>query len=633
MRILVADDDNAMLSAYRTAFASALRQDEGAALAQMARALFSEDISEDVPSDPQVESSNDFSDVSYATQGLEAIELVEASCREGRPYQVIFLDMRMPPGISGKEAARRIRQIDADVNIVMVTGYSDHAPLDVASVAGPLSKLYYIAKPFEIDEVLQIARALTDKWKIESELRHARATLAEQLDLLRQAHSQLAASEAKATHAAFHDFLTGAPNRAAFVKTLIELSQSRPGQFSAVLLDLDKFKSVNDALGHAAGDELIRIIYQRLQSAAPVGSMCARLGGDEFGLILHVSDATAVLAVCDRIGMACSTPVPLLGRIVQTGASIGVAMTGDLRDAADILRRADIALYAAKREGRGRTRLYDDSLDESTRVRQQIEDALRSAIEKDELELYFQPIVGRDRLDIVGFEALVRWSSSEFGAISPSLFIPIAEESALIHELSDWVLPRALAACSQWQGQYVSVNFSPRQFRRPRLVEYLIEKTKNAGLTPDRVQIEITETALFEDIDMAKWILDRLREYGFHVALDDFGMGYSSLFNLTNFNIDCIKIDRSFVAALGQEGNASAIVTCMSDLARSMNIDVVAEGVEDEIQERALRSSGCSHLQGYRYGMPANAAEALARARASDATSAGAQQGAGGHAA
>jgi EAL domain-containing protein (putative c-di-GMP-specific phosphodiesterase class I) len=204
----------------------------------------------------------------------------------------------------------------------------------------------------------------------------------------------------------------------------------------------------------------------------------------------------------------------------------------------------------------------------------------------------------------------VRWTSPARGSISPSLFVPVAEESNLIHELSDWVVPRALQACKNWPSQYVSINFSPRQFRRPRLVEHLLAAVEQANLTPARVQIEITETALFDDAEAAAQTLRELQMRGFKIALDDFGTGYSSLFNLRNFSIDCIKIDRSFVAALGSEGNSTAIVTSIAQLGRSLGLSVVAEGVEDRFQHQALRLAGCSHMQGYLFGKPVSEAEA-----------------------
>lgn len=602
MRILVADDDRGVLASYKAAFASLAGNLKDNKLAAMAASLFDEGAEVDAPpiEAPPFE-------VTYVEQGADAVAAVEASLRAGLPFQLIFLDMRMPPGIDGKETARRIRLADPDINLVMVTGYSDNSPLEVAKVAGPLEKLYYVAKPFEIDEILQLSRALSEKWRSERALKAAHLSkLEEQLQVL-------AASEARARHAAFHDFLTGAPNRAAFMRELTERVHQKDTRFSVAILDLDRFKSVNDNLGHAAGDDLVRSVWSGLHEALPPGAMAARIGGDEFGLLLPVADPEQARQICERFIGICTQDRTIVGHSVQVGASIGVAISleeGE-REANDIMRRADLALYAAKRAGRGQTYLYDQSLDDSTRFRLLIENGLRKAIATDALSLVYQPIIRQDTLEVVGFEALVRWESEEHGAVPPSLFVPIAEEGSLIHELSDWVLPRAIEACKDWPDLFVSINFSPRQFHRPGFTAHLTAAVAKAGVTPDRVQIEITETALFDDADLAANTLLELRALGFRVALDDFGTGYSSLFHLKNFSIDCIKVDRSFVASLGRDATSAAIISSITQLARSLGMTVVAEGVEDEFQHQALRLAGCSHMQGYLFGRPVDQVGAL----------------------
>jgi diguanylate cyclase (GGDEF)-like protein len=612
MRVLVVDDEPAMLETYRTVFASVAVDDDDDDLASMAAALFPDAAR----SDGDAPLAEAVFDVTYAAGGAEAVELVAQSIADGRPFEVAFLDMRMPPGIDGKETARQIRQLDQGINLVMVTGYSDHRPVEVAKVAGPLSKLYYVAKPFEVEEILQLARALAEKWCSEQALEEARRALARQVELLEEANIGLRASEARALHAAFHDGLTGAPNRAAFLKELTGLIGDRHADFMAAILDLDRFKNVNDSLGHAAGDELICRVYQRLVGVLPEHSFCARLGGDEFGIIMPFRDAERALAVAAELVRACSETHTIFGQSVIVGASAGVAepLDGGERNAIDVIRRADLALYAAKRAGRGQARLFDQGLDESARLRQRIESGLRRAIAEDELSLVFQPIVGQAGHDIVGFEALVRWESPEHGVMAPSLFVPIAEEGDLIHGLSEWVVPRALEACRHWPSQYVSLNLSPRQFRHPGLVGYLQEQIDRVGLPAGRVQIEITETALFDDPASAASTLERLRTLGFRIALDDFGTGYSSLVNIKNFSIDCIKIDRAFVTALATEANSSAIVASITQLARSLGMTVVAEGVEDRFQHSTLRAAGCSHMQGYLFGRPMSEASAQSRA-------------------
>ena len=610
MRVLIADDDARVLASYKAAFSAMEQQQGGSDLSAMAAALFDDNAPADIGTPKAAENSGLL--VTYVNQGMAAVEAVKASLLQGDPFQLIFLDMRMPPGINGKETARLIRQADADINIVMVTGYSDSSPSDVAKVAGPLNKLYYVVKPFEIDEILQLTRALSEKWRIERELANANRKLEENVSMLELANIQISASEARVRHAAFHDSLTGTPNRAAFIRELAAKVAAQETGFSVAMLDLDRFKAVNDSLGHGAGDELIRLTSRALSASLCDGAHFARLGGDEFGFILATADPAEAERQCGELLEVCGQDRSIFGHSLQIGASIGfsVVMPSGERDPIDIVRRADLALYAAKHAGRGIVRAFDQSLDDSVRFRLSIENGLREAIANDELTLVFQPIVKLDSLGIVGFEALVRWDSAEHGTVSPSLFVPIAEEGMLIHELSDWVVPRALAAATEWPGQFVSINFSPRQFRCPNLLETLIRETEAAGLARERVQVEITETALFDDVDQATQIVSDLQKAGFRIALDDFGTGYSSLFNLKNFDIDCIKIDRSFVSSLGKEANATAIVTSISQLARTMGLYVVAEGVEDDFQHRALQISGCSHMQGYHFGKPVSAQDA-----------------------
>lgn len=609
MRVLVADDDAGVRASYKVAFAAMETKPGSNGLLAMAAALF-DDVDEDAAT--PAASEEHCLEVTYVDQGLAAVEAVEASRQSGNPFQLVFLDMRMPPGIDGKETARQIRLTDSDIHIVMVTGYSDSSPLDVAKVAGPLNKLYYVVKPFEIDEILQLTRALSEKWRIECELAEANDKLKQHVTLLEQTNIQLSASEARVRHAAFHDALTGSPNRAAFLSELAVKIAAQETEFSVAMLDLDRFKTVNDSLGHVAGDELIRLTSKALSSSLPEGAHFARLGGDEFGFILPTGDPSEAERQCCELLEVCRQDRSIFGHSIQPSASIGfsVAVASGERDPINIVRRADLALYAAKHAGRGMVCAFDQSLDDSARFRLSIENGLRDAIAKDELTLVYQAILQLDTLEVVGFEALVRWESAEHGTVSPSLFVPIAEEGSLIHELSDWVVPRALAAATEWPGQFVSINFSPRQFRRPNLLESLIRETEVAGLTRDKVQVEITETALFDDVDLAMQIVSDLQKAGFRIALDDFGTGYSSLFNLKNFDIDCIKIDRSFVSSLGKEANSTAIVASISQLARTMGLSVVAEGVENEFQYRALQISGCSHMQGFHFGRPVSAQDA-----------------------
>ena len=604
-RILIVDDDPAVHDSYRMSFAPSA---DTAALTDLAAQLF-DDVAQDAVEPLRL-------DLTHVHQGADAVAAIERAARDGQHFAVAFIDVRMPPGIDGRETARRIRAIDPQVQIVIVTGYSDFSPAQVAQVAGPPDRLFYIAKPFTADEVVQTATALSHRWLADRALAETRAALAAKIEELEDQARELAANESKAIRLANRDPLTGAPNRLAFLRILSEQAR-RPGNFAMAMIDLDRFKLINDTLGHLVGDELIRTICAILIDRVGADGFVARLGGDEFGVLLHAESADEAVMRCEALVRACSADLQVFGHPIHGAASIGVVMVSGEggRESVDVMRRADLALNEAKRSGRGVVRLFDDSMDESIRFRRRVEEGLTQAIANHELVLLYQPIVAQGALEIVGFEGLLRWNSPDHGAIGPATFMPIAEESNLIHELGDWVLDAALAMLGAWPGQYVSVNFSPRQFRRQNFVGHLVEKVQRAGVSPDRLQIEITETAIFDDAERAADTLYRLRQMGFRIALDDFGTGYSSLYNIRKFALDCLKIDRSFIDGMGRERESAAIVHSIIHLARALRLQVIAEGVETEQQLQALRLAGCSHVQGYYLSRPVDGAAATEMAR------------------
>ncbi|MBI0531583.1 EAL domain-containing protein [Sphingomonas sp. TX0522] len=610
-RLLIVDDEPAMHDSYARCFAVQRGAAENA-LDAMAAELFGDDA-------PSADAAADDSfDLTHCHQGLDAVAAVEAALAAGTPYAVAFIDVRMPPGIDGRETARRIRALDPEINLCIVTGFSDFSPIEISKVAGPADKIFYIAKPFEVAEIVQTATALAHRWQVDRELTAAREQLAAQIVQLEEQSAELAANESRAIHMATHDSLTDAPNRLAFLRALGDRAK-RPGLFATAMFDLDRFKIVNDTLGHLAGDALIREVCSILHAQAPEGAIVARLGGDEFGVLFDAPGEEAAVMACDRIVAACAGTHQVFGNSVQSGASAGLVVVegAGVCDPIDALRRADLALNDAKRAGRGVTRLFDESMDEGIRFRRRIEHGLGQAIARDELSLVYQPIVARNQLEVTGFEALVRWNTQEYGPISPATFIPIAEGSNVIHELGDWILDTALAMVTRFPGQYVSVNFSPRQFRRHNFVGHIMEAVQRAGVTPNRVQIEITETAIFDDAERAAETLYKLRQMGFRIALDDFGTGYSSLYNIRKFALDSLKIDRSFIDGMGRERESAAIVHSIIHLGRALGLEVIAEGVETEAQVQALRLAGASHLQGYFFSRPVapDAALALAEQR------------------
>ncbi|WP_052742601.1 two-component system response regulator [Sphingomonas sp. Ag1] len=602
MRLLIVDDDPSVQEIYRRSF-----ETDGGTTGAPAEALRASRTGKwRIP----------VFECTFHNQGPDAVHAVEAALDEGRPYPVAFIDVRMPPGIDGKETARRIRMIDPNIHLVIVTGYSDVSPAEIIEVAGPPDKLFYLARPFKAAEVVQTAIALGKRWDVDRELADLRANLARHIALLEQQAAALAANEQRAIHVASHDALTDAPNRLAFQHALNERVR-RPGPFAVAMVDLDRFKLVNDTLGHLAGDEMIRAVCAILQQAVPQNALVARLGGDEFGLLFDTVAPEAALMACERIVAACDVSLRVMGDPVHGSVSAGVMVSHEtgVRDPVDLMRRADLALNEAKRSGRNAARLFDESLDEGIRLRRQIESNLSQAIARDELSMLFQPIVATDTFEVVGFEALLRWHAVAVGPISPAAFIPIAEESNLIHELGNWVLARSLAVLKDWPGQYVSVNFSPRQFRRHNFVGYVMEQVQRANVAPSRLQIEITETAILDDAERAADTMYRLRQMGFRIALDDFGTGYSSLYNIRKFALDSLKIDRSFIDGMMRERESVAIVHSIIHLGQALGLGVIAEGVETDGQVAMLRAAGASHLQGYLFAVPITAEHAAALAK------------------
>jgi len=412
-----------------------------------------------------------------------------------------------------------------------------------------------------------------------------------------------------AKHAARHDDLTGVLNRTGFVEELsARLSRNRQHQ-NVLMIDLDRFKAVNDTLGHSAGDDLVRKICVGVASVIPPGGVLARLGGDEFGVIVEAMTDVGVADLCTRILKVCSASRLLKGHEVQVSASIGLAQQSATHSEIELMRQADLALYAAKREGRNRYRLFDTALDKATKYRLSIESGLERALRSGQFKMVYQPIVKAENAEIMGFEALVRWDSPEHGDISPSEFIPVAEETGLILDIGDWIARQALKDCRRWGGPYVSINLSVRQFLRHNVAERILRYAADADVPPGRIQIELTETAIIDDVERADHNLKILRAAGVSVALDDFGTGYSSLVYLNRFAIDCIKIDKSFVDNVTRDRQSAVIVASVAKLAGSLGMTVVAEGVETEAQRRVLIAAGCGAMQGFHFGKPMSAAD------------------------
>ncbi len=411
-------------------------------------------------------------------------------------------------------------------------------------------------------------------------------------------------AEEKIAHLAHYDGLTDLPNRILFRERLEQsLKAIRPGEQLAVLyIDIDEFKSVNDALGHPIGDELLKGVAERLRGCLKETDVAARLGGDEFAVIqTAIKDRSETTQLVDVIHSAIRQPLECLGHLITTDASIGIAVApGDGVDLDQLLKNADLALYGAKGDGRRTYRFFETGMDQRARARRSLELELRQAINNGGLETYYQPVVNIEDGKISSCEALLRWRHPERGMISPAEFIPIAEDSGLINQLGLWVLNTACAEAATWPDHVrVAVNVSPVQFRSQSLALNVAAALAACGLPASRLELEITEAVLIRDDEAALDMLHQLRKLGVRIALDDFGTGYSSLSYLQRFPFDKIKIDRSFIKDIAGPGASSSIVQAVVNIAAASDMTTTAEGVETEQQRNLLYILGCDEMQGY----------------------------------
>jgi diguanylate cyclase (GGDEF)-like protein len=432
-------------------------------------------------------------------------------------------------------------------------------------------------------------------------------------------------------HAASHDRLTGALNRSSFISTLQQtLGRQQPKTaIGVLLLDLDAFKGINDSIGYWAGDELIATIVTRLQQNLPPDQVFARLGGDEFGVLLQsVADPQEAMRVAEQLLAALQAPVELRGQPhpVHISASIGIAVhpvperssgatpAAELDQRLDqLLRDAHLALDQAKARGQGQVALFDSQVHKQTLQRLQLETELRQAIEQEQLEVYFQPIILLETSQIAGFEALIRWQHPEKGMIPPAKFIPMAEATDLILQIDRWVMQAVCRQWVQWSQQFpdqpplsMSVNLSGRHFSHPDLVPTISQLLADHALPPDCLKLEITESLITADDTTVRKALAQLRQLGLQLSIDDFGVGYSSLSRLSRFPINTLKIDRSFIKQIGPNGENSAPVRAIITLAHSLGMNVVAEGVETLQQLQRIALMRCNFAQGYFFSRPIN---------------------------
>jgi diguanylate cyclase (GGDEF)-like protein len=604
VRVLVVDDEPAVIEAYRQVLDPPKASTARAEIDELRTRLF---LSGGAPAVAAVHSRDaERFETEYCNGADAAVAAVRDACAAGRPFALVFLDMRMPPGRDGAWAAERIRELDPQIEIVICTAYSDVDPAEIGRRVPPADQLFYLQKPFHPHEVRQLAIALGEK---------------------------RGGAERRRREIEDLDRLTGLAGRALFLRRLRQAVQAAndSGEAIALLcLDVDNFRRINEALGHAAGDDLLRLTAERLRqilcrdsldatvpSAAVAGEDLGRTGGDQFAVLLrHVREPADALAVAARLTRLLVNEPGLATSPVTLTASVGVALCPThATDDEALFRQASIAMYLAKRRGRGEYACFDDRLSAGAQARFGLESRLQGALERGEFSVHYQPQFDLGTGRIAGMEALLRWNNPELGSVSPAEFVPLAEETGLILPIGEWVLRTACRQMHEWHQAglpacRVAVNVSPVQFSQREYRDIVAQILQETGLKPALLELEITESLLMRDEEWTKQLLAELRALGISVAIDDFGIGYSNLRRLSEFPVSRLKIDRSLVQDVERLGRNTAIVTAMVSMARAIGLGVVAEGVENFDQLLQLQDQQCNEVQGFLLSRPLPAGEA-----------------------
>ena len=606
-RILIIDDNAAIHVDFRKVLGVQAEHTAQAALDVLEANLFGGDA---------VASARPNFDIDSAHQGQEGVAMAQQALAEGRPYAMAFVDMRMPPGWDGLKTIERLWATDPDVQVVICSAHTDYDWTEVVQRLGHSDKLLVLRKPAEPIEVLQCATALSRKWENDKLVRGHVLRLEEVITTRTRG---LEAANQQLRHLATHDALTGLPNRVLLddrLQQAIAHADRDVRSFALLVCDLDRFKLINDSLGHRAGDELLQEVARRLSTVVRPSDTVARFGGDEFVLIgSSIGDADNAAVLAARVMDALQAPVRIAAIDIHTSPSIGIAMYPDDGITMQaLLAHADAAMYSAKQQGRGNFRRYAPGMDAGTQDRVQFESELHNAVSLNQLRLYYQPKVDTKTGEVRSAEALVRWVHPTRGIVSPAEFIPLAEECGLIGAIGGWVIREACRQTRAWQIDgvptlRVSVNLSASQFRDNGLVDSIRTALDDAGLEARYLEVELTESAVMSDPEKSIAVLEHLSAMGVLVSVDDFGTGYSSMSYLRRFPIDKLKIDRVFIDEIVSRPEDASIVRAIVSLAHSLRLKVVAEGVETPAQLDFLKAAGCDEYQGYHFSRPLPAAE------------------------
>jgi diguanylate cyclase (GGDEF)-like protein len=614
-RVLLIDDNAAIHGDFRKVLASP--ETSG----QAAIALLEADIF----GDSSQASARPRFKIDSAYQGQEGVEMARAALARGLPYAMTFVDMRMPPGWDGLRTIEELWSVDPAIQVVICSAHSDYDWSEVVHRLNFSDKLLVLRKPAEPIEILQSATALSRKWNNERLVRRQMDNLEQVINVRTRG---LEAANRQLRHLATHDALTGLPNRVLLddrLKQAVAHAERGSRRFVLMVCSLDRFKLVNESLGHTAGDELLQEVARRLQNLIGPVDTVARFGGDEFALLLssveRIEDASALAG---RAVEALQEPIRVGGIDVRTSTCIGIALYPEDGPSAEILTaHAEAAMRCAKQKGRGGIERFEGGMSTSVEERVQLESELHTAVADGQFQLYYQPKVHTQSGVVRSAEALIRWIHPRRGLVSPDTFIPLAEECGLIGAIGDWVVREACRQARLWQERglpalRVSVNLSPSQFRGSGLTDSIRGALEAAKLDPQYFEVELTESAVMSDPEESIEILEQLSAMGVLVSVDDFGTGYSSMSYLRRFPIDKLKIDRVFIREIASRPEDASIVRAIVSLAHSLRLKVVAEGVETAAQLEFLRAIGCDEYQGYHFSrpLPGNEFERLVREKA-----------------
>ena len=540
--------------------------------------------------------------IDSAYQGEEALELVKRAQAEGQPYALVFADMRMPPGWDGLQTIEQLWKADPRLQIALCTAFSDYSWETMSERIEFDDQLLILKKPFDTLEIRQMASAMTWKWQLAQDAARKMRTLERTIE-------ERVQELLKVSHLLQYDVLTELPNSMLLGDRLTQaLAQCRrhDRQLAVMFIGLDRFKRINNALGHPVGDEMLKRVARTLATVVRESDSVFRYGSDEFVVILgDITDPQMTKGVAEKLLAAINSPHPIDGHDLTVTASLGISVyPADGFDAVALIKKAETAMRNVKENGPNDYRFFTEDVNRRARQQQTIESGLRLALQRKEFVLHYQPKLDLASGKVVGVEALVRWNRPDHGLVYPSDFIPVAEDSGLIVPLSQWVLQEACQQACRWQAEgmrplYLSVNVSAIDFRQRGFVDGIARTLKETGLDPTQLELEITESVLMQNIDATVATLKAIKHLGIRLAIDDFGTGYSSLSYLQKFPVDVLKIDQSFVGDLSIDSNDAKLVSTIISLGKSLNLHIIAEGVETRDQLEFLKIHQCEEVQGY----------------------------------